>query len=258
MNLLVFAGTTEGTDFIEKAACAQHRVTASVATEYGADILHAALGTLFAEKNAVTILKGRMDTNEIVQIAAAFDAIIDATHPYAACVSKNIRLVGCTAGIPCYRLVRPMVSFPYKKLREFKTVAELVNALQNTTGRIFVSTGSRDIEQFTSLPQYTERIFVRVLPSIDSLEKCRAMGIPPDHIIAMQGAFSVALNKALFTEYDCRILVTKESGAAGGFTEKMTAAQDLNMDVYALQPPQEHYEQVFFSAESLLRQLGDK
>ncbi|MBQ7159840.1 MAG: precorrin-6A reductase [Treponema sp.] len=252
MNLLVFAGTTEGTDFTQKALAAGHTVTVSVATDYGADILQSHLPA----SERLHVLHGRLDADEIASIVPHFDALVDATHPYAAEVTKNLRAASSVASVPYYRLSRPVQSVSAKNLHEFDDLASLVSALSQTSGAIFVSTGSRDLSAFTSIPDYQNRLFIRVLPSVESIEKCRSLGFSPSHIIAMQGAFSTELNKALFAEYNCRILVTKESGAAGGFAEKIYAAESLGMEIYALKAPAESDgANRFSSASDLLSAL---
>ena len=263
MKLLVFAGTTEGTDFVRKALSQGHAVTVSVATEYGADVLKEKLSsspelTSPCEKN-LFILHGRLSSEEIFSLAPHFDAIVDATHPYAAEVTRNLVSACETAFVPYYRLLRPSVEIPYAKIHEFDSMESLVRALSQTEGNVFVSTGSRDLQAYTAVPDYARRLFVRVLPSTESIEKCRAAGFEPDHIIAMQGTFSAALNKSLFSEYDCHVLVTKESGSAGGFAEKIEAAQSLGMEVFALKPPAETNvspDNVFSTAEDILSALS--
>lgn len=258
MKLLVFAGTTEGTDFVRKALAQGYAVTVSVATEYGAEVLKKSL-----DDTSLCILHGRLSAEEIFSLAPHFDAIVDATHPFAAEVTKNLVSACETTFVPYYRLLRPSLESTYEKIREFDSmealVQALVHALSQAEGNVFVSTGSRDVHAYTAIPDYARRLFVRVLPSTESIEKCRAAGFEPDHIIAMQGVFSAQLNQALFSEYDCHILVTKESGSAGGFAEKIEAAQSLGMEVFALKPPAEASvspDTVFSTAEETLSALS--
>lgn len=70
-----------------------------------------------------------------------------------------------------------------------------------------------------------ERLFVRVLPGTESIEICHKNGILGRQIIAMQGPFSEEMNLALLHQYQIRYMVTKESGASGGFSEKISAAE---------------------------------
>ena len=58
------------------------------------------------------------------------------------------------------------------------------------------------------------------------IETCRMLGFEGKNLIAMQGPFSKELNAAMLRQYDCRYLVTKDSGKAGGFEEKIQAATE--------------------------------
>ena len=48
------------------------------------------------------------------------------------------------------------------------------------------------------------------LPSV--IEACRELGFEGKNLIAMQGPFSEEMNRAMLRQYDCRYLVTKDSG----------------------------------------------
>ena len=56
------------------------------------------------------------------------------------------------------------------------------------------------------------------------MEECSAAGFEGKHLIGMQGPFSRELNEAMLRQFHCRYLVTKDSGKAGGFQEKIDAA----------------------------------
>ena len=58
----------------------------------------------------------------------------------------------------------------------------------------------------------------------------------------MQGPFSLALNKALITQFQIRYLVTKDGGAAGGFAEKAEAAARCGVQLIVLRRPDEEGE----------------
>ena len=53
------------------------------------------------------------------------------------------------------------------------------------------------------------RLYPRVLPTPEGIAACEAANVPHRNIIAMQGPFSLALNKALITQFQIRYLVTK-------------------------------------------------
>ena len=66
---------------------------------------------------------------------------------------------------------------------------------------------------------------MRTLPTEEAGRKALSLGWTPGHLICMQGPFSEELNLALLHQLDIRVLVTKESGKAGGFWENGRAAQ---------------------------------
>ena len=55
----------------------------------------------------------------------------------------------------------------------------------------------------------------------------------------MQGPFSADFTYAALREFQCRFLVTKNSGSAGGFEEKMEAARRAGVRVLVIRRPEE-------------------
>ena len=68
---------------------------------------------------------------------------------------------------------------------------------------------------------------------------CEGAGIPHRNIIAMQGPFTLELNLALMQQFHIRYLVTKDGGSAGGFAEKVQAAQSTGAQLVVLRRPPE-------------------
>ncbi|MCR5724611.1 MAG: precorrin-6A reductase [Treponema sp.] len=276
MKILVFAGTTEGTEMVIKAIERGHLVYASVATEYGASLLQRSVSEKLPGKQPLFVRSGRIDEGGITAFlvdakenCTAFDAVIDATHPFACEVSKNIRSASSALSVPYYRLrrtdFRPAESAS-PAVHEVASIDEACKAI--TRGledgslppevRIFCATGSKELSPYTQIPRYQERVFVRVLPSGEAFSKCMAAGIPEEHVIAMQGVFSAELNEALFRQYGCSVLVTKQSGEYGGYPEKLRAAERLSMPVYVVTPPKEPATvPLYASPEAVLDAMQD-
>ncbi|MFR3949125.1 MAG: precorrin-6A/cobalt-precorrin-6A reductase [Ruminococcus sp.] len=99
-----------------------------------------------------------------------------------------------------------------------------VRFLEDTKGNILLTTGSKELGKFTALSDAGERIYARVLSLPSVMETCKGYGFEGKHLIGMQGPFSMELNAAMLRQYDCRYLVTKDTGKAGGFQEKIDAA----------------------------------
>ena len=96
------------------------------------------------------------------------EIVLDATHPYAAEVTKNIRTACENGSIRYQRVLRP----EGEKNREaiyVESTEKAAELLSGTEGNIFLTTGSKELSKFTVIPDYQERLFARVLsiPSLD-------------------------------------------------------------------------------------------
>jgi len=99
-SILLFAGTTEGRRIAEALRDAPVSVTVSVATEYGE--------TLIAPAGNVHAVFGRKNADEIEALLKETQAslLIDATHPYAAEITKTLKSVAEKTGTEYLRVLR--------------------------------------------------------------------------------------------------------------------------------------------------------
>jgi precorrin-6A/cobalt-precorrin-6A reductase len=106
------------------------------------------------------------------------------------------------------------------------------------------------------------RVVVRVLPDHQVIEKVRSMGVAPKDIVAMQGPFSKEMNRITFKMYNASVIVTKDSGRAGGTDTKIAAALQLKIPVVLIKRPKllekdgdtvHTYEQVLEKVSFLLK-----
>lgn len=283
MNILVFAGTTEGRLFTDLAS-AHNTVIVCVATEYGKKDL---LSDSSLPQDKCLIHTGRLDKKNMICLMrntaqsqqSCFDAVVDATHPYAVEVTKNIRAAASECRVPYYRLLRSEEHISVSDtlcFSEYDSVEEAAKAVASDMKKndkknmsahissphfcnVFVSTGSRELSCFKYIPGFPDTVYVRVIPSQESIEKCIAAGIKEDHILAALGPFSEETNIESFKKYAIRYLITKESGKEGGYGEKLSAASQCAVAVYAVRrPKEEHGENVFKSAKKLCDFLDEK
>lgn len=217
-KLCVFGGTTEGRELVEFLNTQPCRVTACVATEYGQ--------TLLPEGENLTVSARPLPVGEIGALLQAerFDLVIDATHPYAASITRSIAAACEAAGVEHWRLLRGASEAPEDAVFAENT-DEAVRFLSGTEGNILLTTGSKELPKFSALPDFAARCWARVLPLPASLEACSAAGLSPSHIFALQGPFSREMDEAMLHRTGARWLVTKDGGAAGGFQEKAAAAR---------------------------------
>ncbi len=109
--------------------------------------------------------------------------------------------------------------------------------------KALIATGSKELFHFARIAGAAERLYARVLPSAEGIAACRRIGLNGRHIMAMQGPFSYAMNLAMLQAADASYLVTKRSGRAGGFQEKLEAALKLGCQVIVVRRPEESGEQ---------------
>lgn len=121
------------------------------------------------------IYTGRLTEEEMKEFMQKGDyaAIVDATHPYAVVVSSNIRQASAQAGLPYYRLRRTLQSAgDDSDVIYVKSQQECVRALEQTSGNILLTTGSKELHCYCENEALRERLFVRVLPGTESIEIC--------------------------------------------------------------------------------------
>lgn len=215
---IVFAGTTEGYAICNFLAENGVSVYACAATEYG--------GSLLKEKEFLHVSAGRLKTEDLEELfhKSAPEIVLDATHPYAAEVTKNIRKACENAGVRYQRVLRPEGDKSSEAVY-VESPEEAAEFLSGTEGNIFLTTGSKELAKFTVIPDYKERIFARVLSVPSVIQSCAELGIEGKHLIGMQGPFSAEINEAMLRQFQCSYLVTKDTGLAGGFPEKIEACQ---------------------------------
>ena len=215
---IVFAGTTEGYALCEFLAENRVSVYACAATEYG--------GSLLQENEFLHVSAGRLKTEDMEELFRKEnpEIVLDATHPYAAEVTKNIRTACESAGVLYQRILRPEGEKNSEAIY-VESTEEAAAFLSGTEGNIFLTTGSKELAKFTGIPDYKERLFARVLSIPSVIRSCAELGIEGKHLIGMQGPFSAEINEAMLRQFQCSYLVTKDTGLAGGFPEKMEACQ---------------------------------
>ncbi len=245
-KIYVFAGTTEGKRISRFLAENGIPVTAFVATEYGSLVLE--------ERKNLAVHTGRMDEAEMAELFLQEDTlVIDATHPYADVVTKNLKSACHRAGAEYIRLLRPALK--QEGAVTVEDAAAAARYLNGREGKALLTTGSKELSAFAQVENAGERLYARVLPTVEALEKCGEIGLRGEHIIAMQGPFSHGMNVETLRHTGARFLVTKDTGKAGGFGEKISAAREAGAEVILIaRPGQEPGE----SCETLERRLAQR
>ncbi|MBP5436912.1 MAG: precorrin-6A reductase [Treponema sp.] len=233
-KVFVFAGTTEGRKLFELLKKNNISCTVSVATDYGANLL--------SGNSRCKVLAGRMSKEEMLSAVKKSKCLclVDATHPFALAVTSQIKLVCAELGIKYVRLLRDIDDQKdmADSLLFFDSVKSAAEYVKDKSGNVFVTTGTKDLDVITGTIEDKSRVFARVLPSEDSLKKCIQSGLCEKNIVAMQGPFSSLMNEAMFRETKAKFVITKESGAAGGFEEKIIAAKKCGAITLVVKNPE--------------------
>ena len=241
-KIAVFAGTTEGRKIAEHLEGFPVQMFISTATEYGKE----AAGTY---QNAA-VYSGRMGREEMEEFLTQkeVELVIDATHPFAEAVTANLREACKSCGISYIRCLREESEAFLEETAASEagpapvlvdSIEQAVDYLQGTEGNILIATGSKDLKAYTALKDYRDRCYARVLSSAEAVSESSALGFTGAHLIAMQGPFSREMNKALLSYTNAAYFVTKESGKAGGFPEKLEAAREAGAVPVVIRRPRE-------------------
>lgn len=228
-QLLIFSGTTEGHLLCRFLSSHGIQAHVYVATAYGEAVMEKMPG--------ITIHTGRLSYNEMAQQMHTDCVVVDATHPYASEVTENIQAACTASGARYLRLVRPTQSSD--GVHVVPDTAAAVQWLCQTPGKVLLTTGSKELDAYTAIPDYQQRLYPRVLPTAEVIQKCTALGFPGASILAMQGPFSHEMNVALLHKTGASILVTKDTGKSGGFAEKLSAARTVGAQVLMIARPRQ-------------------
>ncbi|MCR5208764.1 MAG: precorrin-6A reductase [Lachnospiraceae bacterium] len=237
-KIILFAGTSEGRRLSEKLSSYGISHIVSVATDYGKSLL--------GESHFAKVIEGRLDepAMEELFINEKITVVADATHPYAIEVTANLKKAAERTGVKYLRLAREKLKIPSGAELFFDNEScadHLENAYRSglLKGNVLITTGSKELSVYACREELRHRLYVRIIPDEKSFEICRNAEIKTDHIIAMQGPFSEELNSAIIREFGIDALVTKESGTAGGFAEKIRAAVNNDIKLCVIARPDE-------------------
>ncbi len=226
-KVLIYAGTTEGRRLAEYLLKHEVSVHVCVATEYGESLL--------PEGSEITTTHERMDETRMIEFINEYNPayVVDATHPYALEVTENLQNACEKVGVRYLRLLRD-TGGEKSDCIYVDSMDEAIEYLEQTTGNILATTGSKELAVFQNLTDYKKRVYARVLSTAKVAHKCEQLGFTGKNLICMQGPFSVEMNYAIMKSYDIAYMVTKDSGNVGGFLQKYSAAKRAGVKIVVL------------------------
>lgn len=157
------------------------------------------------------------------------DAVIDATHPFAATMSAHACAACAESGIPRLALVRP----PWQPIAEDRwheagDLNEAAALLPGLGRRVFLTTGPGGIAAFTTIRTVWFLVRVFATPAVP-------FDLPQHTVIVQRPPFTVPSERALLKAHRIDTLVTKQSG--GPTDAKLLAARQARIPVIMVRRP---------------------
>lgn len=235
MRYMIMSGTSDSTKVIEflKNKSSDNYILATTVTDYGGEIAkNAGASEVISEAlNEDTFVEVLNDKN--------IDVLIDTTHPFAQVATQTAINSAKHANVNYVRYERASTILPETDLiYEVDTFEDGALKAQELLddGKLMHLAGVMNLQKIVNIIG-ADDVIVRVLPNNFSITKTQDTGIKAQNIIAMQGVFSKEFNKALMSEYNISVMLTKESGESGGAEEKINAALELGIPVILVKRP---------------------
>ena len=191
-------------------------------------------------------------------------AVIDASHPYAVEVSQSAIAHAAKANLPYLRYERAGYEASTAiqseaNVTELASFEDLVAGNYLQSKRVLLTVGCKALPLFKSWHSKSV-LFARILPKTSSLETALAAGFTSDRLIAIRPPLDLALETALWQQWQINLVVTKASGTAGGEDVKRQVAANLNIPLIVITRPLVIYPQqtsVLAEAIAFCRQVTE-
>lgn len=162
--------------------------------------------------------------------AEGITRVIDATHPFAAQMSRNAVEACAEAGIPLIALERePWQAGAGDRWTHVPDLAGAVAALGETPRRVFLAIGRQNLDAFAGAPQHHYLLRLVDPPT-------EALPLPRAEAVIARGPFTVAGDRALLRDRRIEVIVAKNAGGAGA-EAKLVAARELGVPVVLIDRP---------------------
>lgn len=250
-EVLVLGGISDARQICQQLDAAGVQYTLSVATPTGQQLAGNIGGQLRC---------GRLEKEEMARWLRRNQTrwVIDASHPYAEIVSRNIAQACSETQVLLSRYQRPeqLPELVHPLLFYTASIDGACDIARSLGERILLTTGSKELARWRAgLPG--KMLLARVLPVAEVIEQCTALGFGVGEVIALCGPFTAQFNAACYQQYRVDVVITKASGAQGGYREKVEPALDAGIACIVITRPQPVVsgEELLESVEAFARRL---
>lgn len=244
--ILVLGGTSDSIEICNLLNQNKFDYVVSVTTSYGEKLAKQCTEKVILKKLTLEDMVDYISKNNITKI-------IDATHPYAVEVSTNAIEASQITNIDYIRFERKSLikDIDYKNKYIVNNIDEACDIANKIGNNIFIGTGSKNLYIYKEKIK-NKNLIPRVLPTSEVLISCEELGFNADNIIAMKGPFSIDMNESTYKQYNIDLVITKESGIAGGFLEKIKACENLNIPVIIIKRKEMNYPNTIGKIQDLI------
>jgi precorrin-6A/cobalt-precorrin-6A reductase len=247
-TVLLLGGTSETAPLAEALAQQGFSVLVSTAT---------AVPLAIGRHPQIRRRTGPLNEAQLIRLieTEAIRAVLNATHPYAELIGAQARAICRQINLPYFRWLRPATLAGGTGIIMAADHPEAATIAFSIGKPVLLTIGSKNMEPYireshrTGLP-----VIARVLDHPDSQAVCQKLGLSPEAVVAGKGPFSIEENRSTIREFRIGVLVTKDSGDAGGVPEKLEAAKREGCRVVVVRRPEQTGE-YFDQMEPLVRTL---
>jgi len=245
-NVLIMGGTSDANKIAEELKKIDEIYTiTTTTTNYGSELAKEHSNKVISRQNNKETFEDIVKNNNV-------SILIDATHPFAVNASKRALQVSKDLNILYIRYERPQKIYENAiYVKDFEEAS--MRALELSKKNIMYLAGIKNLKNVAEIIG-KDKLIARVLPvSINE-----ALNIlPSKNIIGMQGTFSKELNKYLIMDYNCDVIITKDSGNSGGLNEKVMGAIEANAIPIIVERPKLDYPLKFDNIDDLINYIKD-
>lgn len=245
MRILILGGTTEATVLARRlAGDTRFAVTVSLAgrTENPRPVADVAVRS-GGFGGAAGLARWLADSG--------VEAVVDATHPFAAQISANAAAATNELRLPLCTILRPKWSAePGDCWHTVPNMGQAADALGATPRRVFLSVGRQGVGAFQSASQHT---YV-----VRSIEPPAGESLPADTmLIQARGPFTRDDEIDLLRQHRIDVVVTKNAGGPATYA-KIEAARQLAIPVVMIERPAKAGRHIVSTTEDVLDWLGER
>lgn len=173
--------------------------------------------------------------------------IIDATHPFAARISRNAIDAASQTGVPILSLQRP--AWEAEAGDDWHRVPDLAAAavaLPDRPAHVFLALGRQHLQAFAGMPH---RWLLRLVDP-----PAGPLPLPGAHAVVARGPFTPADDQALLSAHGITHVIARDAGGDGA-RAKLVAARRLRLPVILIDRPVVPVRRIVATPEDAMRWL---